>query len=192
MSDILPPNQPKPRLLTILFGTNDSFLSPHPRHVPIDEFRANIKSIVAMVAELSPETKVILITPPPLGEKLYATYYKTPFRDYETVKAYADVVRDIASELSLPCADLWSAIEIKAKDIGGELDGYDYFYHDGVHLSAGGNDLLFEVLMETIKNDLPELHHSSTRFAVPFHAEIDAAVADGKDVAEAVHMQSNH
>ncbi|KAJ2893223.1 isoamyl acetate-hydrolyzing esterase, partial [Coemansia aciculifera] len=158
MSEVLSASQPKPRILTILLGSNDSLLPAHPRHVPIDEFEANIRGMVATVAELSPETKVILITPPSLGEKLYATWDKDMLRTFEIVKAYADVVRSIASELSLPCADLWTAVETKTKEIGGELDGYDSFSYDGVHLSAGGNDLLFEVLMQTIKQDLPELH----------------------------------
>ncbi|KAJ2891281.1 isoamyl acetate-hydrolyzing esterase [Coemansia aciculifera] len=180
MSDVLSASQPKPRILTILLGSNDSLLPAHPRHVPIDEFEANIRSMVTTVAELSPETKVILITPPSLGEKLYATWDKDAFRNHATVKAYADVVRSIASELSLPCADLWTAVETKTKEIGGEFDGYDSFSYDGGHFNAGGNDLLFEVLMQTIKQDLPELHRSSIPLVVPYHKEIDAAVADGK------------
>ncbi|KAJ2458073.1 isoamyl acetate-hydrolyzing esterase [Coemansia sp. RSA 2424] len=188
MPQVLAPS--KPKILTILFGSNDALLPSHPRHVPIDEFKSNIERMLAMVAEASPETKVILITPPSLGVKLYATYDKDTFRTFECVKKYADVVRDIAREQSVACADLWTAVETKAKEIGGELDGYDSFSYDGVHLNAGGNDLLFSLLMQTIKQDLLELHRSSIPLVVPYHKEVDSAITDGIDVDMAVLKQA--
>ncbi|KAJ2743407.1 isoamyl acetate-hydrolyzing esterase [Coemansia sp. BCRC 34301] len=181
----------KPKLLVILLGTNDTLLPKHPRHVPIDEFKSNIERMLAITAELSPETKVVLVTPPSLGVKFYAIHDEDAFRTFECVKEYADVVRDIAREHSVPCADFWTAVEEKAKEIGGEFDGYDSLSYDGVHLSAGGNDLLFNTLMQTIKQDLPDLHRSAMPLVVPYHKDIDAAVANGVDVEEAVMKWAN-
>ncbi|KAJ2742703.1 isoamyl acetate-hydrolyzing esterase [Coemansia sp. BCRC 34301] len=179
-------SQTKPRLLTILVGSNDAFLLPHPRHVPLTEYKENIERLVDIVRTQSPGTKIILITPPSLGEKLFMTCNEYLGRTHESVKACADVMRRVASEQSLPCADLWAAVEAKAKEIGGDLDGYDAFCHDGVHLNAGGNQLLFEVVMQTIKQHYPELDPDSIPFVVASQKDVSEALADGADVETAV------
>ncbi|KAJ2330302.1 isoamyl acetate-hydrolyzing esterase [Coemansia sp. RSA 2681] len=175
----------KPKLVTILLGSNDSFLPIVPRHVPIPEFKSNIEQIVASCL---PGTRVILITPPSLGEKLYAKgiNYGPMWRTFESVKACADTVRDVARDLNVPCVDLWKAVEEKTKEIGGDLDGYDAFSHDAVHLNAGGNDLLFELLMQTIKSHFPELDPDSMKYLVPDHATVSASLAKGEEVSSVV------
>ncbi|KAJ2332792.1 isoamyl acetate-hydrolyzing esterase [Coemansia sp. RSA 2681] len=175
----------KPKLLIILLGSNDSLLPSNPRHVPIAEFKSNIEQ---MVASCLPGTRVVLITPPSLGEKLYARHQtdRSMERTFESVKACADAVRDVARDLSVPCVDLWKAVEERTKDIGGDLDGYDAFSYDGVHLNAGGNDLLFELLMQTIKSRFPELDPDSMPYLVPDHATVSASIAKGEDVSSVV------
>ncbi|KAJ1907804.1 isoamyl acetate-hydrolyzing esterase [Coemansia sp. S100] len=179
---------PRPRLLTILLGSNDAFLPGLKQHVPIDEYKSNIESMVTMVtdpqsAHYSPDTKILLITPPALGEKLYSSMCdlyvgRTP----ESVKACADVMRDIAERHSLPCVDLWTAVETQAKEVGGELDGYDAFSFDGVHLNEGGNDLLFKLVLQTIKQHYPELDPSKVPHVVPLLAELTAAIKENEDL----------
>ncbi|KAJ2257688.1 isoamyl acetate-hydrolyzing esterase [Coemansia sp. RSA 455] len=176
----------RPRILTILLGSNDAMLPGCVHHVPIEEYRSNIESMVTMVtdpqsANYSPDTKILLITPPALGEKLYKSVGfdgRTP----ESVKACADVMRDIAERHSLPCVDLWTAVETQAKEIGGELDGYDAFSYDGVHLSAGGNDLLFKLVLQTIKQHYPELNPSNMSYVIPHHSDLIAAITENKDL----------
>ncbi|KAJ2893451.1 isoamyl acetate-hydrolyzing esterase [Coemansia aciculifera] len=177
-------SQWSPRLLVILFGSNDAMPPPSTRHVPIAEFRRNIEQILASI-DLS-ATSVVLVTPPSLGVKLYEATNDDVGRTFESVKECADAVREIASAFSVPCADLWTAVEEGAKEIGGEMDGYDAYSYDGVHLSAGGNDLLFDVLMRTIRSQHPHLDPDSMPFTVPYYRDVDAALADGMDVTAAV------
>ncbi|KAJ8699788.1 isoamyl acetate-hydrolyzing esterase [Pleurotus ostreatus] len=63
---------PRIRLLTIWFGANDACIKPSPQHVPLDKFTENIRAIVQMITSpssgyYSPDTKIILITPPPVN-----------------------------------------------------------------------------------------------------------------------------
>ncbi|KAJ2487945.1 isoamyl acetate-hydrolyzing esterase [Coemansia sp. RSA 2050] len=187
--------QPRPRLLTILLGSNDALLPGHLRHVPIAEFKANITRMVTMVTgpdspHYSPETRILLITPPALGERLYAHHresvYSTVYpvdRTPESVRACADAMREVAAEMSLPCVDFWAAVEEGAKEQGGELDGYDAYSWDGVHLNKGGNDLLFALVMKAIRSHYPELDPDVLPLVVLGHRE--RALLEEKENADA-------
>ncbi|PIA13162.1 SGNH hydrolase, partial [Coemansia reversa NRRL 1564] len=170
-----------PRLVTILFGSNDAQYFGLKCHVPLDEFKTNIIDIVNIFKSpesefYSPDTKIILITPPPVGDKLYALKFaldgKTVDRRNETSKPYAEAVREVAKELSVPCVDLWTAIqiEVNAKQSNGiqsEFDGYEDYLSDGLHLNNNGNNMLFKLLMESITISFPELIPESMPFIIP-------------------------
>ncbi|KAJ2027579.1 isoamyl acetate-hydrolyzing esterase [Coemansia sp. S610] len=187
--------QPRPRLLTILLGSNDAFLPDQQRHVPVAEFKENIMRMVAMVTDpsspnYSPETRLLLITPPALGAKLYdhhrASTYTVVYpvdRTPESVKACADAMREVAAEMSLPCVDLWAAVEEGAKEQGGEFEGYDAYSWDAVHLNKGGNNLLFGLVMKAIKTHYPELDPDVIPFVVPDHRE--RALMEEREKAQA-------
>ncbi|KAI8318988.1 SGNH hydrolase [Martensiomyces pterosporus] len=176
------------RLLTVFFGANDAHLEPFKCHVPLDEFRTNIEYFVLSVTSptsmfYSKDTRVVLITPPPLGEKLWARELAAENtgggevvmdRLNENTKQYAEAVKSVAEQLSVPCIDLWSAIEDRVEDTRGkmEFDGYEQFSWDGLHLNARGNDLLFELLMKTIRTEVPELDPEKLPFVVPDHRSI--------------------
>ncbi|KAJ2821375.1 isoamyl acetate-hydrolyzing esterase [Coemansia sp. 'formosensis'] len=191
----------EPRLLTILLGSNDALLPGLLRHVPIDEFTSNIESMVTMVTDplspnYSPNTKILLITPPPLGAKLNVAFWEashsweTAHRTPESVKACADAIRQVAQKHALPCVDLWAAIEAKVDGAGGEFDGYDEFSWDGVHLNAGGNQLLFELVMQAIKLNYPELDPDVIPYVFADHKELAAAAAEGVDIAHILQRKS--
>ncbi|KAJ2080007.1 isoamyl acetate-hydrolyzing esterase [Coemansia sp. RSA 988] len=174
----------RPRLVTIFYGSNDAQYAGMKCHVPLDEFKANIIDIVNVFrspgSELySPGTRVILITQPPVGDRLYAhssvLQGKPVDRRKETSEPYAEAVREAARELRVPCVDLWTAMEakIKARQNQGtpsEFEGYEDYLWDGLHLNDNGNNLLFKLLMETITANFPELIPDSMPFIIPpFH-----------------------
>ncbi|ORX69154.1 SGNH hydrolase [Linderina pennispora] len=165
----------KLRLFTILLGANDAQLSPLKQHVPLDEFQANIEYFVRSLTSptsqfYSPDTRIILITPPPVGEKLWKERLANDGIDgldrrNDNTKKYADAVKAVGERFSVPCIDLWTAIEDKVSEYG----GYDTYSWDGVHLNANGNDLLFGLLMAAIRENFPELDPDSMPFVVPDH-----------------------
>ncbi|KAJ1994821.1 isoamyl acetate-hydrolyzing esterase [Coemansia spiralis] len=193
-------NEPRPgpklRLLVIFFGANDAQVAPGKAHVPLDEFRTNIEYFVLSIklqssAFYSKDTRVLLITPPALGTKQHEHYEaldgNPSYRTNEVTKQYADAVKEAADKLQVPCVDLWSAIEDKVAKVREErqetgepleFEGYDEYLRDGLHLSAKGNDLLFELVTKKIKECIPELDPESMTFVVPRHQELYANIND--------------
>ncbi|KAJ1883568.1 isoamyl acetate-hydrolyzing esterase [Coemansia sp. RSA 1722] len=170
---LLPNFSPKVELLTICFGANDSMLAPGSKHVPLERFASNLRQLVHMVKDpeseyYSPDTRIVLITPPPVGDNMYKTFAEkagaSEKRDNKVTKLYADAARDVAQELDVRCIDLWTAIEDKVKDYNAtaeteanQFDGYDQYLSDGLHLSAKGNELLFELVQSLVTTTWPEL-----------------------------------
>ncbi|CAI5955861.1 unnamed protein product, partial [Closterium sp. NIES-64] len=62
---------PPPALVTVFFGANDAALpgrTSGKQHVPIPEFKENLRVIVTHLQSLGPNVRVVLITPPPVDE----------------------------------------------------------------------------------------------------------------------------
>ncbi|OAY66406.1 GDSL esterase/lipase [Ananas comosus] len=61
-----------PAATTIFFGANDAALqgrTSERQHVPVDEYRENLRKIIHHLKECSPSMVVVLITAPPVDEK---------------------------------------------------------------------------------------------------------------------------
>lgn len=118
-------------------------LPGRPQYVPIDRFQANLRHLVSMVRKsdsewYSPETRVILITPPPIIPehrqiaqvarwKEFGSKGEKPLldRDPENTKAYAQAVKAVGKELVVPTVDLFSAIiDAAGGDSPEQLDPY--------------------------------------------------------------------
>ncbi|KAJ1813846.1 isoamyl acetate-hydrolyzing esterase [Coemansia sp. RSA 2598] len=170
---LLPNFSPKVELLTICFGTEDSMLAPGDKHVPLKKYADNLRQIVQLVKDpesqyYSPDTRIVLITPPPVGDSMYKAFAEktgaSQRRENKATKLYADAVRSLAHELDVKCIDLWTAIEdgVKAYNATAEAEtnqfnGYDQYLSDGLHLSAKGNELLFELIQSLVSTTWPEL-----------------------------------
>ena len=60
-------------LTTVFFGANDAALQPVSiQHVPLEEYKANIKSLVEKLLKRS--SNVLIITPPPVDTKKWAVF----------------------------------------------------------------------------------------------------------------------
>ncbi|OJA11935.1 hypothetical protein AZE42_06382, partial [Rhizopogon vesiculosus] len=100
---------PKVKLLTIWYGANDAAPAPSTHHVPRDRFKENLSHLVQMVKlptspYYSPETGIILITPPPLNTKQWAR------PEYPRLFEYAEAVKEVGEKENVPVADIWTAI----------------------------------------------------------------------------------
>lgn len=81
----------KPDLVTVMFGLNDMV------RVPLEQYRANLKEIVARCRAAGAE--VILATPNAVID--------TPARPIAKLVSYCDVVRAVARELRVPLCDCY-------------------------------------------------------------------------------------
>ncbi|KAJ1917076.1 isoamyl acetate-hydrolyzing esterase [Mycoemilia scoparia] len=60
----------------IFFGANDAAFETHPQHVPVSRYIQNIQQMVNLITNPEsqyyiPEVKILLISPPPVGDKLW-------------------------------------------------------------------------------------------------------------------------
>lgn len=90
----------------------------------------------------SPETRIILITPPPVDEKARGADLASRNppqaldRKASNTKLYSDAVTDLGRTLNLPVADVYAAISLAT---GGNDDNLGTYLSDGLHLTQAGN-----------------------------------------------------
>ncbi|XP_058201470.1 GDSL esterase/lipase At5g45920-like isoform X1 [Rhododendron vialii] len=168
-----PPEKEAPVAVTVFFGANDACLPDRSgafQHVPIDEYKNNLSSIVSFLKifvgfqKRWPGTNIILITPPPIDEdgRLLHPYVENasglPERTNEAAGAYAKACVAIARQCGILVVDLWTKMQ--------EVPGWQKAYlSDGLHLTQGGNRIVFEEViaklreaglsLETLPVDLP-------------------------------------
>ena len=136
-------------------------MAAHPEqdHDPVvlaDEFRANMTAIVQMLREAG--IRPIFTTLPPIDEVKYLAcidhngasaagvmqWLGDVRRIYRTQERYSGLVRTIAAELDVPCADPRERF----------LDGGDPHAlnaDDGIHLSEEGYRLFYGALIEQVR-----------------------------------------
>ncbi|KAL3522422.1 hypothetical protein ACH5RR_015256 [Cinchona calisaya] len=145
----------EPLAVTVFFGANDACLPDRYgafQHVPVDEYKQNLHSIVCFLKRRWPTTHVVLITPPPIDEaaRLLNPYAENklglPERTNEAAGAYAKACLSVASECEAPAVDLWTKMQ--------QFPGWQTaFLSDGLHLTQGGNRIVFEEVIGKLKED---------------------------------------
>ncbi|KAG2188643.1 hypothetical protein INT44_001398 [Umbelopsis vinacea] len=164
----------KIRLMTVFFGANDASESWTDQHVPMDVYADNLATIVEGIQKYSADTRIIVITPPPVNEVQWKKRCEDGGgvldRSNDLAKAYAEAAKDVARKHNVPYVDLWTEIMKLVNDSGSADDIADLasekqhnrdlseFLYDGLHLDALGCQVLFAALMQTIKLNFPELN----------------------------------
>lgn len=158
----------QPALVIVFFGSNDAacpLRSGKGQHVPLQEYKANLRQICAHIKGLSDMSRVVLITPPPVFEEARRAHARRkwginagnyPDRTNERAQEYAEACVDVAKEMDVGVVDLWNAIQ-RTKEWETEC------LSDGLHLSPIGNQILLEELLKVLKsaNWVPNLHWES-------------------------------
>ncbi|XP_051135904.1 GDSL esterase/lipase At5g62930 [Andrographis paniculata] len=174
LNHIFPLGWEKPPIAaTIFFGANDAALldgTGKKQHVPVEEYKNNLRKMVEHIKSLSSKTIVVLITPPPIdigGRREYArSRYgdkasNSPDRTNEITGIYAEECVALAEELGLPSVNLWSKMQ--------EIDGWQKFLSDGLHLTSEGNAFVSKEVIKILDgagfSDLP--------YDFPMHSDID-------------------
>lgn len=184
---IFPLDGTKPMVTTIFFGANDAALlgrTSERQHVPIEEYKDNLRKIVLHLKECSPTMLVVLITPPPVdedGRKAYAiSLYgekamKLAERTNETTGIYANQCIELAKELDIPCINLWHVMQ--------ECTGWQKkFLSDGLHLTAEGNAVVHREVVRTLEN--ANIRAEDMPYDFPHHSKIQ-----GQDIEKLFQLK---
>ncbi|KAI5068110.1 hypothetical protein GOP47_0016455 [Adiantum capillus-veneris] len=157
LKDIFPKDAlSQPALVVVFFGANDaSFPMPSGKgqHVPVEEFKQNLRSIALYLLSLSKTTRVILVTAPPVHEEGRKEFARGKHgekaarftdRTNERAKGYAQACIEVSKEVNVGVVDLWSAIQ---REKNWEMECLS----DGLHLTAEGDRVLFSELIKVIE-----------------------------------------
>ncbi|KAK1268684.1 GDSL esterase/lipase [Acorus gramineus] len=144
---------PPPAAVTVFFGANDACLPDRSgafQHVPVEEYRLNLLSLLQLIRSRWPTTILLLITPPPIDEdgRLRFPYADDRSGLPERTNAFAGTYRnaciDAAEELAVPVVDLWTKMQ--------RFPGWEKnLLRDGLHLTAEGNRVVFEEVVERLR-----------------------------------------
>ncbi|KAG9046758.1 hypothetical protein FS837_003688 [Tulasnella sp. UAMH 9824] len=173
---------PKVKLLTLWLGANDACLDPSPQRLPLERCISNLRKMVSMVQSpdseyYSPETRIILITPPPFSEaarKANLAARDPPIaldRTSENTRKYADAVIELGKELNVPVLDVYTPIW-EATD-NGDTKKLETYLYDGLHLSKPGYTVVYDLLIQTIETKYPELHYDALPMDFPGWKDLD-------------------
>ncbi|KAF8232300.1 GDSL Lipase/Acylhydrolase [Tricholoma matsutake] len=166
------PHVPGIRLLTIWFGANDACIQPSPQHVPLVRFTSNLEKLVDLVHSpesvyYSPSTRIVLMSPPPVNTYQRAADLgsrELPLdldRNFETTKAYAKAVKEVAHAKQVAFVDIWTEFWQAAGEKEVELSRY---LIDGLHPNENGYRVTYDALMKTIAETYPDVHPDNLPF----------------------------
>ncbi|GJN77350.1 GDSL Lipase/Acylhydrolase family protein [Purpureocillium lilacinum] len=166
------PSEASPRIkfLVVLLGANDAVI-PLPtttQHVPLDQYKKNLTTIVNHPHILAHEPKILLVTPPPvdeirLKELNMAEGHPCAVRTSAISSSYSETARQVARENAhVVSIDLWKGIMDKAiamtpddyKEGGpllgtpdnGNRGGLASLLPDGLHMSGDAYRVFYGLL----------------------------------------------
>ncbi|CAG8918518.1 unnamed protein product [Penicillium salamii] len=166
-----PPKIANVQFMTIFFGANDACVPGHSQHVPVDQYKENLKAIIQHPATVAQNPRIILISPPPVNEYQLEGFDAAkdtphPSRTANFTKLYAAAALEVAASLKVPAVDLWSAFMKptgwhEGQPLIGSRDApsnetFASLFTDGLHLSSAGNRLVYEEVMKVIEGNWPD------------------------------------
>ena len=91
----------------------------HNQNVPVAKFKENLASIINHPLVKAQSPNIILITPPPVEETdIYKTHtdgnWGGEHRKQVDAREYANAVKEVGAELSVPVLDSWKILMEKA------------------------------------------------------------------------------
>ncbi|XP_078169159.1 SGNH hydrolase-type esterase superfamily protein isoform X2 [Carex rostrata] len=165
-----------PVAVTIFFGANDAVLlgrQSEKQHVPLNEYKDNLRKMISHLKEMSPKMVVVLIAPPPVDEDGREQYAKSlygekarklPERTNEVTGTYARKCVELAEEMQILCIDTWSVMQ--------QTEGWQKsFLRDGLHLTEEGNGVVHSEVVRALNG--AGLAAEEMQLDFPHHSAID-------------------
>lgn len=125
----------------------------------VEQYESNVNDIIDTIneqiktchPEVTTDASIILITPGCVDES------KWPTRTNENAKKYAEVIRSISFQRSLPLVDLWSSPNaLSISDL-----------NDGLHFGPSANQKTFEKIQECIRKNRKDLSPDDDEDGMP-------------------------
>ncbi|XP_058183985.1 GDSL esterase/lipase WDL1 isoform X2 [Rhododendron vialii] len=172
----------QPSLVIIYFGGNDS-MGPHSSglgpHVPLPEYKENMRKIALHIKSLSDTTRIIFLSCPPVNEAKVrentSKYFSELVRTNELCRSYSEACVELCEEMGLKVVDLWTAMQRRD-------DWLTACFTDGVHLSAEGSKVVAEEILKVLKEAEwePCFHWKSMPTEYGENSPYDLVASDGK------------
>ncbi|KAG2723896.1 hypothetical protein I3843_02G168700 [Carya illinoinensis] len=172
----------QPSLVIVYFGGNDS-MGPHSSglgpHVPLPEYIENMRKIVTHLQSLSKQTRVIVLSCPPVNEAKIrenkSEFISELARTNELCQSYSEACIELCQEMGVKVVDLFTALQKRD-------DWMEAFFTDGIHLSAEGSKMVVGEILKVLKEAdwVPCLHWKSMPTEFAEDSPYDLVAADGK------------
>ncbi|XP_031261943.1 GDSL esterase/lipase CPRD49-like isoform X2 [Pistacia vera] len=153
----------QPALVIVYFGGNDS-MHPHPSgigpHVPLPEYIENMRKIALHLKSLSPTTRIIFLSTPPINEQQIKETLSGKFgkvnRTNEDCRVYSEACLQLCQEMDVNCIDLWTAVQQRD-------DWLTTCFTDGIHFSPEGSKIVVKEILKVLREAEwePSLHWKS-------------------------------
>lgn len=173
LPEFLPrPEQATIRFMMVFFGANDACLPGSDQHVPLEDYKENLRKILQHPSIQAQGPRLILVTPPPVNEYALEETDAAVGRPYgrtaEHTKLYADACREVGHNLGIFVLDLWSWIITAGGYKAGSDDKLpgskqmarntylDRILSDGLHFNPLGYQVLYEATMASINSRWPD------------------------------------
>ena len=150
--------------------------------MPLEEYIANLKKIIAHPCITAHNPKVVLIAPSPIDEHLVwandaAQGRKVISRHNIVSKQYSEAVVELGAELGVPVVDLWKAFMSRTgwkegEPLVGSLneprnEELEKLMYDGLHFTPLAYQVLFEEFSKTVREHIPELAPENVPLLMP-------------------------
>lgn len=134
----------KPKVVVVLFGTNDSRLDAPKVHVPVERYRANLHAIVDACRAIG--ARVVLCTLSPINpEPYFGRHARPPFEAAgglaAVLESYRAAALRLAAEQSVAVVDLHARLAERPQ----------WLSPDGVHPSPEGNGIIAELVAAAVQ-----------------------------------------
>jgi lysophospholipase L1-like esterase len=148
MQGVLRSPQTQIKVIVLFLGANDAVTkanekSPHVKPIPVERYTENLKAIMSHLRAVSPHSKLVLVTPPPVGIDQVPDD-----RDAEYVRKYRDACINVGKEAEEGSEWGWDVVTVdtwelflgpeKCEEPYTEKQIHDYLV-DGLHFDMAGN-----------------------------------------------------
>ncbi|RLN98478.1 hypothetical protein BBJ28_00006547 [Nothophytophthora sp. Chile5] len=163
-------------IVTLWLGANDSaLLSGHEGvlHVPLDEYRTNLREIVGAIREKAPTASILLITPPAINDPVRLDLSPIGKLDRSNAESaeYGRVCIEEAATLGVSVLNMHQVFNALPAQERAACQ------HDGLHLTTKGNALVADEVGAAIEREFPALMKQLDTWEHPDFLDLMAADA---------------